>query len=303
MQALDDGVPLFRMRTLSQAVLDARWNSRVSARLAETVSLLAILLATIGLYAVTAHGVALRTREIGLRMALGARPWQVVQVVLRAVRVPLVLGFALAVIGSMLWDRAFSVGVADARAADPRLLLVVTAAVATITVVACFVPARRASADGPGEGAEAGVTRERRMQNAECKMQKGGSMLSVTGLTKTYGGVLALRDLSFTAAPGQVVGLLGPNGSGKSTTINILTGLLHPTRGQVCWNGDNIQSDLKGYQSRLGYVPEEPRLYPYLTAPPTDGLDEPLRGAGTAPPHASRGQLDVSPYLVIIFWS
>lgn len=75
-------------------------------------------------------------------------------------------------------------------------------------------------------------------------------MLSVTGLTKTYGGVLALRDLSFTAAPGQVVGLLGPNGSGKSTTINILTGLLQATRGQVCWNGDNIQSDLKGHQSR-----------------------------------------------------
>ena len=92
-------------------------------------------------------------------------------------------------------------------------------------------------------------------------------MLTVTGLTKTYGGVLALRDLSFTATPGQVVGLLGPNGSGKSTTINILTGLLRATRGQVHWNSVDIQSDLKGYQSLLGYVPEEPRLYGYLTAP------------------------------------
>ena len=92
-------------------------------------------------------------------------------------------------------------------------------------------------------------------------------MLSVTGLTKTYGGVLALRDLSFTAAPGQGVGLLGPNGSGKSTTINILTGLLRATRGQVCWQGADIQDDLKRYQSLLGYVPEEPRLYGYLSAP------------------------------------
>lgn len=92
-------------------------------------------------------------------------------------------------------------------------------------------------------------------------------MLSVVGLTKTYGGVLALRDLSFSAAPGQVIGLLGPNGSGKSTTISILTGLLRPTRGNVHWKGTDIHSDLDTYQSCLGYVPEEPRLYGYLTAP------------------------------------
>jgi ABC-2 type transport system ATP-binding protein len=92
-------------------------------------------------------------------------------------------------------------------------------------------------------------------------------MLSVTGLTKTYGGVLALKGLSFTAAPGQVIGLLGPNGSGKSTTINMLTGLLRPTIGEVRWHGRNIHHDLAAYQAALGYVPEEPRLYGYLTAP------------------------------------
>ena len=56
-------------------------------------------------------------------------------------------------------------------------------------------------------------------------------MLSAVALSKSYGGSLALKGLSFTARPGQVIGLLGPNGSGKSTTINMLTGLLHPTRG------------------------------------------------------------------------
>ena len=85
-------------------------------------------------------------------------------------------------------------------------------------------------------------------------------MLTATGLTKTYGGVLALKGLTFQARPGQVVGLLGPNGSGKSTTINILTGLLRATLGEVRWNGASIQDDLVGYQSLLGYVPEEPRL-------------------------------------------
>jgi ABC-2 type transport system ATP-binding protein len=92
-------------------------------------------------------------------------------------------------------------------------------------------------------------------------------MLTVHHLRKSYGGVLALKDLSFTAAPGQTIGLLGPNGSGKSTTINMLTGLIRPSAGTVSWRGANIHDQLVAYQARLGYVPEEPRLYAYLSAP------------------------------------
>ena len=92
-------------------------------------------------------------------------------------------------------------------------------------------------------------------------------MLCDHGLRKSYGGVLALKDLTFTAAPGQTIGLLGPNGSGKSTTINVLTGLIRPSAGSVTWQGTNIHDQLVAYQSTLGYVPEEPRLYAYLSAP------------------------------------
>ncbi len=92
-------------------------------------------------------------------------------------------------------------------------------------------------------------------------------MLTVQHLRKSYGGVQALKDLSFSAAPGQTIGLLGPNGSGKSTTINMLTGLIRPTAGTVSWRGIDIHAQLSGYQATLGYVPEEPRLYAYLTAP------------------------------------
>lgn len=92
-------------------------------------------------------------------------------------------------------------------------------------------------------------------------------MLTVQHLRKSYGGVLALKDLSFTASPGQTIGLLGPNGSGKSTTIHMLTGLIRPTAGTVSWQGTDIHDQLTGYQARLGYVPEEPRLYAYLSAP------------------------------------
>jgi ABC-2 type transport system ATP-binding protein len=114
-------------------------------------------------------------------------------------------------------------------------------------------------------------------------------MLIASGLSKSYGGVLALRDLGFTALPGQVVGLLGPNGSGKSTTINILTGLLHPTRGQVSWKGRTTHDSLLAYQSLLGYVPEEPRLYGYLSAPDYLSL---VGGLRDLPDRAVRRRID-----------
>jgi ABC-2 type transport system ATP-binding protein len=90
-------------------------------------------------------------------------------------------------------------------------------------------------------------------------------MLEALHLTKRYASLPAVQDLSFTLRPGQVLGCLGPNGSGKSTTVKMLTGLLEPTRGVVQVYGQDIRHDLAGFRKRLGYVPEEAHLYPYLT--------------------------------------
>lgn len=90
-------------------------------------------------------------------------------------------------------------------------------------------------------------------------------MLEAVHLRKHYASFPAVQDLSFTLRPGMVLGCLGPNGSGKSTTVKMLTGLLEPTRGVVQFDGGKIQEDLPGYRSRLGYVPEEAYLYPYLS--------------------------------------
>ena len=90
-------------------------------------------------------------------------------------------------------------------------------------------------------------------------------MLEAVHLTKRYVSLPAVQDLSFSLRPGQVLGCLGPNGSGKSTTVKMLTGLLEPTRGVVQFAGHNIQDDLAAYRKRLGYVPEEALLYPYLS--------------------------------------
>ncbi len=92
-------------------------------------------------------------------------------------------------------------------------------------------------------------------------------MLEALHLTKFYGTVAALRDLSFVLHPGTILGLLGPNGSGKSSTVGILTGLLHASSGCVRLDGVDVQDNLDVYKSRLGYVPEEAHLYTHLTAP------------------------------------
>ena len=90
-------------------------------------------------------------------------------------------------------------------------------------------------------------------------------MLEVRNLTKIYTRRAAVDDVSFTIRPGEILGYLGPNGSGKSTTVKMLTGLLEPSRGLILYQGNNIRQDLIGYKKILGYVPEEPDLYSYLT--------------------------------------
>jgi ABC-2 type transport system ATP-binding protein len=90
-------------------------------------------------------------------------------------------------------------------------------------------------------------------------------MLEAKGLSKFYGSVPAVQDVSFSLQPGQILGYLGPNGSGKSTTVKVLIGLLEPSRGQVTYDGTDIRKDLVAYRKRLGYVPEDANLYPYLT--------------------------------------
>ena len=92
-------------------------------------------------------------------------------------------------------------------------------------------------------------------------------MLSVRDLTKRYGGLTAVEHVSFEVRPGEVFGLLGPNGSGKSTTVKILMGLLEPSSGGVELDGRDALADLQEYKKLLGYVPEEPYLYTYLTGP------------------------------------
>ena len=90
-------------------------------------------------------------------------------------------------------------------------------------------------------------------------------MLELRHVSKSFAGIPAVSDVSFTAQPGEVTGYLGPNGSGKSTTMKMITGLIQMTDGEILFDGQRIQADPMAYKQRMGYVPEEPHLYPHLT--------------------------------------
>ena len=90
-------------------------------------------------------------------------------------------------------------------------------------------------------------------------------MIEVSHLTKQYGNHLAVDDVSFTVADGQICGLLGPNGAGKSTIMNILTGYLSATSGQVTVAGHPLPEEADAAKDCVGYLPEQPPLYPEMT--------------------------------------
>ena len=91
-------------------------------------------------------------------------------------------------------------------------------------------------------------------------------MLEARGLTKRYGGFLALDRVDFQVRRGEILVYLVPNGSGKSTTVNTVVGLIDPSGGSLWMDGAPISNDPIGYKRRIGYVPEEPHLYTHLTA-------------------------------------
>ena len=106
-------------------------------------------------------------------------------------------------------------------------------------------------------------------------------MLEARGLTKQFGGLTVVRDVSFQVGAGEILGYLGPNGSGKSTTIKMIVGLLEPTAGTILFDGHDIEHDPVAFKRRLGYVPEEPHLYTHLTASEYLMLVGRLRGLET----------------------
>jgi ABC-2 type transport system ATP-binding protein len=89
--------------------------------------------------------------------------------------------------------------------------------------------------------------------------------LELRNVCKRFPGVLAVDNVSFSAAAGQITGYLGPNGSGKSTTMKMIAGLIDIGSGEILFRGEPVRRDLIAHKQRMGYVPEEPYLYAHLS--------------------------------------
>lgn len=90
-------------------------------------------------------------------------------------------------------------------------------------------------------------------------------MIEVKNITKKYGNFTAVNNISFEINEGEIIGLLGPNGAGKSTTMNMITGYIEPTEGEIIINGNNISKNPKKAKAQIGYMPEGVPLYSDLT--------------------------------------
>jgi putative ABC transport system permease protein len=144
-QAIDPNIPLYRVQTLKEFIREIGWNGRLSRSLLTVLVSVALGLSMVGLYAVTAHATTRRSREIGLRMALGAQPRQVRRLLLKRVVAQLAMGFVGGVLCTFAWSRMFSSGQRDVSVTNPWDLALVVVLLIGVAVLATLEPVRRAT--------------------------------------------------------------------------------------------------------------------------------------------------------------
>jgi ABC-type antimicrobial peptide transport system permease subunit len=143
-RALDPDLPLFDVKTLDERLAFLRWPERVFGTMFTIFACIGLIMAAVGLYAVTAYSVKQRTQEIGIRMALGALAPQVWWLVLRRVTVQLVIGLTVGLPGALMVGR-----LPWMDSVDPLILISIVLVVLIVTGVASFLPAHRAARVDP----------------------------------------------------------------------------------------------------------------------------------------------------------
>jgi ABC-type antimicrobial peptide transport system permease subunit len=148
-RGLDANLPLYAMRTINEQVSNSLLTERLVASLSTIFGILATLLATIGLYGVMAYTVARRTREIGIRMALGADRSKVVWLVMHDVALMAAIGIGIGLPGGIMLGRLVRAQLFGLAPTDPATLAAATAILAAVSLLAGYIPARRATSVDP----------------------------------------------------------------------------------------------------------------------------------------------------------
>jgi ABC-type antimicrobial peptide transport system permease subunit len=149
MRQIDPNVPLYNVRTIEHQIDRSLLNERIIATLSTAFGVLATLLAVVGLYGVMAYTVARRTREIGVRMALGALPGNVVWLVMREVLLLVASGVSLGLLGTFAVSQYVRTQLYGVTPNDPATICAVAVALAAVALLAGYVPAIRATRINP----------------------------------------------------------------------------------------------------------------------------------------------------------
>jgi putative ABC transport system permease protein len=136
---------VFNVKTLSQLLVQNRWPYRVFGSMFTILAMIALVLASVGIYAVTAYSVTQRTQEIGVRMALGAQPRQVSWLILRQGLVQLAIGLVIGTAGTLAAAPVLSALLVQIKPHDPATLIGIAVVFTAVTICACLIPARRAT--------------------------------------------------------------------------------------------------------------------------------------------------------------
>jgi putative ABC transport system permease protein len=144
LRRLDPNLPLYRVMPLQRAIDEAGWNGRMATVLVQSIGAIALLMALVGLYAVTTHAVQWWRPELGLRVALGAQPRSIAWIVLRRALIQLACGLVIGVACTYAFDKAFTDAADPSKLMDPRTLVPLIALIAIVAIAACAIPVRRA---------------------------------------------------------------------------------------------------------------------------------------------------------------
>jgi putative ABC transport system permease protein len=144
-RALDPDLPLFAVQTLNEVIAGTRYPIRMIGSLFGFLAITALALASVGLFALTAHGVAQRTHEIGVRMALGAQASQVAWLFMRQTLLQVAIGLTLGLAGALAIGQLLQAFLGGTSARDPFTLVAVATLLVVVSLTACFLPSRRAA--------------------------------------------------------------------------------------------------------------------------------------------------------------
>jgi putative ABC transport system permease protein len=144
-RALDADIPVVNIQTMEQSLSQQRWPFRVFGTMFAVFALIALLLAAVGLYAVTAYSVTQRTQEIGVRTALGAQPSQVIWLFLRRAFTQVTIGLVIGVAGAIAVSQLLQSLLVQSSSRDLVTLVAIVVLTIAVSIAACFLPARRAT--------------------------------------------------------------------------------------------------------------------------------------------------------------